>query len=697
MRWGGGTPCWAAVVLAAACSRSGDDRLTCSGVSGAAITRTVEHAGAGHELTVRLRFQDGVPIGEADLVGCFSVDAPASTAPPVVTARSMAAAYTLILVDPGVGRRDTDFARGLVEQLAGRRPVGEAVAVYRWGAELTQVAPFATDRKMLLDRLPIGMVGAETVVPVRTALATAASVLAAVGGPAADALRTIVLVSPRAAAMTGFAEALPAADPHLVMWIGGSDQSGAVAALAPGLRFGIPANTVPASVVASLSDRLDAYKRYGHYAIGLCGGEAAQTVRVAFREATTTPVVLAAPMAENQAGACQPEALAAGRRAFPRRLELLFTDGQRAQAAAAHDDREQRPSFALAVRVGPAATPTPATARYRADAGYACARRSYTIELDGVAPRFLFPGFASSKFHLLSMCLDRLYLRTATTLALMAEEGLFPVPFDLVELVVDGVSQGPYLAFEDAAESLRVHNSRVTAVLRPDPAGVVAAPQVQFSATTADDAVASYQGILDATAMLSGQRLENALRDRLDFDRYLNWVALMNLIASGGHADELFFFAVETTGADGLRSDFHLMMGLEQAQAFASCAGQGRALLVDRNGLLDCSGGALDQRIFVDPLLYTRYTDQLEALVDRHPPERFAALVDATAGRLLEYLRSPPALAGLTELAAIDPDAATRPEVAQALLEAERELLITQYTSRRNALLAGLARWRATR
>jgi hypothetical protein len=295
------------------------------------------------------------------------------------------------------------------------------------------------------------------------------------------------------------------------------------------------------------------------------------------------------------------------------------------------------------------------------------------------------------------MCLDRLYLRTATTLALMAEEGLFPVPFDLVELVVDGVSQGPYLAFEDAAESLRVHNSRVTAVLRPDPAGALAPPQVQFSATTAADAVASYQRILDATAMLSGQRLELALRDRLDFDRYLTWVALMNLIASGGYADEIFFYAVETTGADGLRSDFHLMMGLEQSQAFAACGGQGRGLLVDRSGLLDCSAGALDQRIFVDPLLYSRYVDQLEALISRHSPERFAALIDATARRLLEYLGSPPALAGLVELAAIDREATARPEVARALLDAERELLVTQYTSRRNALLAGLARWRATR
>src|SRR5439155_7548876 len=162
---------------------------------------------------------------------------------------------------------------GLAEQIARRRPAGEAVAVYRWGAEVTQVAPFGTDRTVLLARLAIGLAPADSIAAARPALAAAAAVLAAVGGASADALRSIVLVSPRAAALTGFAEALSAADPHLVTWIGYSEQPAVTAALPPGLRFAVPPASAPASVVAALSDRLDAYKLFGHYAVGLCGGD----------------------------------------------------------------------------------------------------------------------------------------------------------------------------------------------------------------------------------------------------------------------------------------------------------------------------------------------------------------------------------------------------------------------------------------
>jgi hypothetical protein len=690
-------------MLAAGCLRP-SGAPACEGVAGASATRIVEHPGAGHEVTVRLRFADGVPIGEADLVRCLSVADPGgdtSRAAPVVSARPVTSAYTLLLVDPGSRGRDSENARTLTEQIVRRRPPGEAVALYRWGAEVTQVAPFVRgpERQLLLDRMAVGLPGADTLVPVRTALGATAAVLASIGGPSTDALRTIVLVAPRATALAALGDALPAAAPHLVMWLGAADQAATAAAgaLPPGLRFPIPANTASSSVVATLSDRLDAYQRLGHYAIGVCGGDGEQGMQIEFRGAASTSVTLPRPMPEDLDGSCRPEALAAGRRQYPRRIELLFSAEQRDEAAAAYADRGARPPFGLSVRVHPGATPTAATARYRAGGAYACDRRSYTVELEGPQPRFLFPGSGARKFHLAAMCLDRLYLRSYTTLSLLAAEGLFPDPFDLVELVVDGVSQGPYLAFEDAADSLRMHSSRVASVMSRDGSGAFTAPEVQFAAIAPGEALASYQRILDLTDGLSGQRLENVLRDRLDFDHYLTWVALMSLLGSGGYEDQVVFFAVETTGPDGLRSDYHLMMGWDQPRPFEPCAGPSRGGLVDPYGLVACSAGELDRRIFVDPLLYGRYADHLEALLDRLTPARFAAFVEATALRLSPFFDQPEALAGLTELAALNPDATTHPEVARALLAQERELLSAQYEGRRAAVASALARYRAAR
>jgi hypothetical protein len=388
------------------------------------------------------------------------------------------------------------------------------------------------------------------------------------------------------------------------------------------------------------------------------------------------------------AGGCGAADGAPAHRDFPRRIELLFSPSDRAAAAAAAGDRAGRPSFPLSVRVAPGAAVTGATARYRGDDSYDCRRRSYTIALDGGDPRFLFPGFASNSFHLVAMCLDRLYLRTFTILSLMADEGLFPLPFDLVEVVVDGASQGPYLALEDVAGSLRMHSSRVSAVLRRQASG---SADVMYAATSPEAAAASYERVLDLPPALGGQQLEQVLRDRVDYDGYLAWTALMNLLGSGGYADEIFFYAVETTGNDGQRADYHMMMGWDQDHPFDGCAGSGRGALVDPFGLLQCSEAELDRRIFADQLVYSRYVERLTTLIDRQTPDAFNRRLEATVDRLLPYFADPLSLAGLVELS---PEAAADPQLARRLLFREQELVQGQFEAKRSSLLRALALYR---
>jgi hypothetical protein len=336
-------------------------------------------------------------------------------------------------------------------------------------------------------------------------------------------------------------------------------------------------------------------------------------------------------------------------------------------------------------------------ARFRGEAGYDCDRRSYSLELDGEAPRFLFPGSAARRFDLVAMCRDRLYLRTFTTLSLLAAEGLFPVPFDLIEVAIDGVSQGPYLILEDASDGLRARSSVLSAVVRrrPAPAGGTL-PEVRWSAGSAADAEASYGRILGAAVDLSGRPLESALDDRLDLQAYLTWVALMNLLGSGGYRDQVFFYAAQTTGGDGNAADYHLTMGWDEDDLFAGCRAGGQAVF-DPRGLVSCAQSELDERIFTDTLLYARYAEVLSSVLERHPPERFAAYARATAERVLSFLERPEARAALVELRALDPRAPAELEVARGLLEDELALLIGEFTSQRQSLDERLARVRGQR
>jgi hypothetical protein len=681
---------WLALVAGlAGCGHDGAPPV-CDGVTSLAVTRVAGHPGGGDEVTARLRFETGVPIAEADLVQCLSVE---GGKPASIARRPMAASFTLLLVDPGRSLAAVDGARSLVQEILKKR-AGDSIAIFRWGAAVTQIAPFDTDRRLLQERLLVGLVPSDGVLPAGDALAAAAAALDRVGGPAVDALKTIVLVNPRSAALTAFGAALPRAGSHLVATIAG-EQDPQLAALPAGLRFPIGGQMMPALVVSALSDRLDAYQRHAHYAVGLCG-QAGQPVRLLFQEAEAAPVSLPPALAEDGAGPCDAQAIVEGRRAFPGRLDLDFTPDQRAAAVAAFADRAHRPPFDLSVRIGQG-QPVTAVARYRGDAAYDCDRRSYSLELDGEAPRFLFPRSAGRRFELVSMCLDRLYLRTFTVLSLLQEEGLFPIPYDLVEVAVDGVSQGPYLILEDPSDGLQAHTSGLAAVVRrqADPAGGTT-PDVRWAAGSAADAAASYGRILGAVTNLAGRPLENALSDRLDLQGYLTWVALMNLLGTGRYRDQILFYAAQTTGPDGNPADYHQTMAWDEEDLFAGCRAGGQAIF-DPRGLLGCAEAELDRKIFTDSLLYTRYAEVLSSVIDRQPPERFAAYARATAARLLVFLERPEARAGLVELRALDGRAVTDLEVARELLDDELALLNGQFSAQRASLDERLAAVRGQR
>ncbi len=690
----------------------GDD--PCDRLADGQIARAADHGGAGLEVAVALSFQDGVPV-EADLGRCLAVSGPAVGAT-AVARRPREIAFTLLLVDPGASAAENARARAAVRAVLAQRPADERVAIYRWGAETTQVAPFLADRPVLAERLTEGLAPAGgSIAPPAEALAVAGAALAGLSAPGTVAQRTLVIVTARAH------PALPATgagDGTLVVWLGPEAAQASAAALSTGLRFSFAAADVNAATadasavtpdldaavagssgeasslsaaVAELSARIDAYQRYGHYAVAACGVPPGGALAVRAGRAPPRPV---RPLiAEDAAGgSCDAPRLAQAGPPQPRRIELVFTPEQKAAAAALHQQRS-REDFPVAVRMSPDSQPVQATAHYRGEGSYACPRRNYSVNLAGRTPRFVFPGFAQDKFHLVSMCRDRFYLRNLLVLTTLAAEGLFPVPFDLIELVVDGQEQGMYLLLENAADSLRVQQAGVRAVLRRYKVPAVAAttPEVRWVAAPApeSEALASYHGILAGVSGLQGAALEAGLRRRFHLDGYLLWTAILNGFQSGDYVDEVFFYATESTDAAGARSDYHLVMGWDQDDAFSTCHFGGALAIQDPAGLLGCSESELDRRIFSDPLLYRRYAEVLGRWLDRFTVERFAGRLRETADRLLVHLRKPAVLAAMTELG-LDANAADGFALVTTLMAGELELLVTQYDERRASLRARL-------
>jgi hypothetical protein len=344
------------------------------------------------------------------------------------------------------------------------------------------------------------------------------------------------------------------------------------------------------------------------------------------------------------------------------------------------------------VRISPEHQPVAAKAHWRGQSSYHCSRRNMSLNLDGDAARFILPGSAAQKFHLVSLCNDRLYVRNHTALTLMAADGLFPVPFDYVELDVDDEPQGVYLLTENVSDAVRLHVSGVTAVVRRAQVNALPVPEVKWALGGDLAGVEAYGRLLDGLDALKGAELERTLRARLDLDQYLRWLALMNLLGSGDYIDEVYFYAVATLDAEGHPREHWAILGWDQDDLFAEC--HTRTPIADPHGLLLCAEAELDGYIIRDANLYRQYADILERLAGTLTPERFRQTLGATAAKLLAHLSRPEVLAGAIDLPGWSRE--MTPAMAQAVVNEEVDELVRQFTANRTRIAETLTRYRVT-
>ncbi len=701
--------CAALACLAAACGDGAPDApaARCAPVRGGTPTHLAPHPGGGFEATLRLDLADGVPPVGLDPSRCASAKDPAEGASAIVP-RRVSAGYTALLVDPGAAPGDRGLVRDVIDELLARRPADERIAIFRWAAQVTQVVTFTADRGYVVERsgegLPVDPAGGTARAPLPAALSEVRARLSGVGGVAAAALRTVVVVTPRGADEIT-PTAIAAADPHLLLWLGPAAAAPSAAALPPGHRFPFELRGEGHRAAAgALSARLDAYRNHGHVGVGLCPGADAGPRDVPVAVGAGGPVMLRLPaiLPENRPGRCDPAGVAAGARRFGARLELFFSPEQRLRADAifrrafGEGEGDAKEPFALQVKPSAQHAPVAAEAHYRGQSSFGCDRRSYTLRLEGATPRFLVPGSSGTRFHLVSLCLDRLYLRNATALALMAELGLFPIPFDVVELVVDGASQGPYLLTEEVDVALRRQHTGVTAVVRRVGTGGTFVPEVKWAAGDRDAAGARLAGLLDGLEELSGIKLDQAIRARLNLDQYYAWLGLMTLLGSGDYGDEVFFYGTVVTNGEGAAAEHWSIAGWDQDDLFADCHGLGQNALFDPFGLSICAEAQIEKRLFADPLLYKGYVDVAGRLLTRVTPAVFARIVGATAQRILAIAERPGAFEAMRELSTLTPPP---PDLAalRTQLQQDVDLMAAQFGDRWRDMEARIGHYRASR
>ena len=155
--------------------------------------------------------------------------------------------------------------------------------------------------------------------------------------------------------------------------------------------------------------------------------------------------------------------------------------------------------------------------------------------------RYLLPDSASDEAHLVSMCDDPAYVYALTVYTLLSDD-LFNSKWRFVELILDGRTRGITSWMEKTREELVRDFARVSGVMRRRyPVGTNEGFEVLYSIN--DDLVAPatrYQDFMTKIAPLSGAPLISALREQLDYDQYLRYLANQSVLQSGDYIDELY-------------------------------------------------------------------------------------------------------------------------------------------------------------
>jgi hypothetical protein len=547
-----------------------------------------------------------------------------------------------------------DALRALIAE----RPAHERIAVLAWGERLEQIVGF-TDRPRRLAHaiervaeLPAVAAPAEV-----EAIATAAGdEVAVVGGDGRRVMRAVLVL--------GAAVPAELATPALVRGADGADLAAAALAAA-----------------AAIDRAAEA-----HLQIGVCAGFDKTLVGVTVADVDDRlDLALPATLPEARGAGCSPDVVFA-ERALPRRLDLRFTDEERATydarvAAQSKDD------FALGVSLDGAA-PIAATAHLRGQSTLSCGRKSYVVELDG-PDRFLFADAAIDQFQLVSMCNDDRYSQTFTAAGLLADRGLWPYATRTVEVRLDGESRGVYLLSERIDDDLVAEDGRVRSVLRRG-YGFLEVKWTRLASAAA--AIASWTDLEASLAGLDGAGLLARLEKRLDLDGYLDWIALASALENGDYVDELYLTSSDALDADGDVNDYFTPTAWDPDDLFTACHGGGAGAIDDPHGLLYCAEASLDHEIFADPAVYARYVERLEAVLAWLTVKRFDDALERTADEVVPWFADPEVCAASDELST---PARADPALAQQQIRDTLDGLKASYRARRALLLERIADYHA--
>jgi hypothetical protein len=268
-------------------------------------------------------------------------------------------------------------------------------------------------------------------------------------------------------------------------------------------------------------------------------------------------------------------------------------------------------------------------------------RRNFEVHLeDRAEARIQIGAVEADKLFLLSMQADEGYVSSAIGYKILALSGLAVPAFSYVELFLNDVSQGIYLAIERPVDVAREDLNGVYVARRRyfDHLEVkkYEAEETEISEAEFTDGLRETFGLGNE---LGGRELYTAWSRRLDIDAYMSWIGLNALLRNGDFSDEIYFYSrsagpyyeIFPWDMDDL---FKKRMHLAPLNWILSG--------FDANTLLFSFESQLDRKINSDAFLYRKFQENLQRQLSRNvTDEAIDRVIDSTRAEVSPYLDIP--------------------------------------------------------
>ncbi|MEN2284505.1 CotH kinase family protein [Algoriphagus sp. SE2] len=236
-----------------------------------------------------------------------------------------------------------------------------------------------------------------------------------------------------------------------------------------------------------------------------------------------------------------------------------------------------------------------------------------------------------SHFILLSLSMDKYYIRNRLAFGLLQKVGLLDFFFAFTNLQINEKSEGIYMAVQ-RPQDWAIHDQKSPIVIRRGYLHKIEKSKTSKSISKQDikSYIESFKSIYKLIRTDSGEELYTKLSEKLDLENYMSWLAVNYLLRNGDYTDEVFFYFDQEINR-------FKIIPWDYDDIFSVNPHEGSLPNSDSASLLFSKEDDLDAKIAMDPYLFEKYQEVLRKVCLTLSDELLANVFEATYSELYPY------------------------------------------------------------